>query len=91
MQVLYGIDTTGAKAASEYVTADNVASLGITGDFNSVIDVRLALLLVGAPGSAVAPTVAPTFSLLGTTVTAPIDTKLRSVFTTTFTLRNNAG
>jgi type IV pilus assembly protein PilW len=91
MQVLYGIDTTGAKAVSEYVTADKVATLGITGDFNSVIDVKLALLLVGPFGSAVPPSAAPSFSLLGTAVTAPIDSKLRSVFTTTFTLRNNAG
>jgi type IV pilus assembly protein PilW len=91
MQALYGIDTTGAKAATEYVTADKVATLGITGDFNSVIDVKLALLLVGPFGSAVPPTAAPTYSLLGTAVTTPIDSKLRSVFTTTFTLRNNAG
>jgi type IV pilus assembly protein PilW len=91
MQVLYGIDTTGAKAVTEYVTADQVATLGITSDFNSVIDVKLSLLLVGPFGSAVPPSTAPIFSLLGTTVTAPIDSKLRSVFTTTFTLRNNAG
>ena len=91
MQVLYGIDTTGAKAVTEYVTADKVATLGITGDFNSVIDVKLSLLLVGPFGSAVAPSAVPSFSLLGTAVTAPIDSKLRAVFTTTFTLRNNAG
>jgi type IV pilus assembly protein PilW len=91
MQVLYGVDTTGAKAVTEYVTADKVSLIGITGDFNSVIDVKLALLLVGTFGSAVPPSAPPTFSLLGTTVTAPIDSKLRSVFTTTFTLRNNAG
>jgi type IV pilus assembly protein PilW len=91
MQVLYGIDTTGAKAVTEYVTADQVATLGITSDFNSVIDVKLSLLLVGPFGSAVPPSAAPIFSLLGTAVTAPIDSKLRSVFTTTFTLRNNAG
>ena len=91
MQVLYGVDTTGAKAVSEYVTADKVPTTGITADFNSVIDVKLALLLVGAPGSAVTPTIAPIFSLLGATITAPVDSKLRAVFTTTFTLRNNAG
>ena len=91
MQLLYGIDTTGAKAVTEYVTADKVATLGITGDFNSVIDVKLSLLLVGPLGSAVAPSSVPSFSLLGTAVTAPIDSKLRAVFTTTFTLRNNAG
>ena len=91
MQVLYGIDTTGAKAVAEYVTADKVATLGITQDFNSVIDVKIAVLLVGPIGSSVAPTAVPSFSLLGTTVTAPIDTRLRTVFTTTYTLRNNAG
>jgi type IV pilus assembly protein PilW len=91
MQVLYGVDTTGSKTTAEYVTADQVANLGSTGDFNSVIDVKIALLLVGPPGSAVPGAVAPTYSLLGTVVTAPLDTRLRSVFTTTFTLRNNAG
>jgi len=91
MQVLYGVDTTGAKAATEYVTADKVASTGITGDFNSVIDVRIALLLVGALGTATPSAAAPTYSLLGTIITAPIDTRLRSVFTGAFTLRNNAG
>lgn len=91
MQVLYGVDTTGSSSTAEYVTADKVASTGITGDFNSVIAVKLALLLVGAPGSAAPAAVAPSYSLLGTTVTAPRDTKLRSVFTTTFTLRNTAG
>jgi type IV pilus assembly protein PilW len=91
MQVLYGVDTTGAKAAAEYVTADKVATTGITQDFNSVIDVRIALLLVGAPGTGVPAATAANYSLLGTTVTAPIDSRLRSVFTATFTLRNNAG
>jgi type IV pilus assembly protein PilW len=90
MQVLYGIDTTGAKAVTEYVTADKVATLGITADFNSVIDVKIALLLVGPFGSSASPATVP-YSLLGTAVTAPVDSKLRSVFTTTFTLRNNAG
>jgi hypothetical protein len=90
MQVLYGIDTTGAKAVTEYVTADKVAALGITADFNSVIDVKIALLLVGPFGSSASPATVP-YSLLGTAVTVPVDSKLRSVFTTTFTLRNNAG
>ena len=91
MQVLYGVDTTGGKAAAEYVTADKVATTGITGDFNSVIDIRIAILLAGAPGTGTPSAVAPVYSLLGTAVTTPIDTRLRSVFTSTFTLRNNAG
>ncbi len=82
MQVLYGIDSTGTQAASAYVTADQVA------DFDSVVSVKVAVLSASAAGGAQPPAAAPTFNLLGTTVTAPRDTRARKVFDVTITLRN---
>jgi type IV pilus assembly protein PilW len=91
MQVLYGIDTDGSQRVGQYVTAEKVALLGTTHDFNSVINVRIALLSAGPVGSADLPAVAPVFTLLGTQVTVPKDTRLRKIFTTTIALRNRAG
>jgi type IV pilus assembly protein PilW len=82
MQVLYGIDTNGTHVASAYVTANQVA------DWNTVVGIRVAVLSAGPPGSRSKPTAAPSFTLLGTTVTTPLDTRLRKVFDITITLRN---
>jgi type IV pilus assembly protein PilW len=82
MQVLYGVDTSGTKTISEYVTADQVA------DFNTVMSVKVAVLAASAPGAVRLPTSAPTYSLLGTTVTAPIDSRARQVFDVTIAVRN---
>jgi type IV pilus assembly protein PilW len=82
MQVLYGVDTSGTKTISEYVTADQVA------DFNTVMSVKVAVLAASAPGAVRLPSSAPTYSLLGTTVTAPIDSRARQVFDVTIAVRN---
>jgi type IV pilus assembly protein PilW len=82
MQILYGVDTTGTQTASQYVTADQVP------DFTQVMSVQVAVLAAGPPGSAVRPTVATTYSLFGTNVTAPIDTRARQVFEVTIAARN---
>ncbi|MDP9010039.1 MAG: PilW family protein [Pseudomonadota bacterium] len=82
MQILYGVDTSGAQAVTNYVTADKVT------DFNTVMSVKVALLAASAPGSANPPAVARTFNLLGTTVTAPIDRRSRQVFEETIAVRN---
>ena len=82
MQVLYGIDTTGTKVASAYVTANQVT------DWDSVVAVRVAVLSASPTGAGPKPETAPTFSLLGTTITAPIDTRLRKVFDITVTMRD---
>jgi type IV pilus assembly protein PilW len=82
MQVLYGLDTTGTQTVSEYVTADQVPN------FNSVMSVKVAVLAASPPASVPLPAVAPTYSLLGTTVTAPIDTRARQVFEITIAVRN---
>lgn len=100
MQILYGVDTNGSLAATEYVTADKVPAAAASNpdcaaiagagpvDFNCVVSVRIALLVASPLGAVPAPKQAATYNLLGTLVTAPIDTRLRQVFQTTVTLRN---
>ena len=100
MQILYGVDTTGSLAATEYVTADqlsnavasnpNCAPIAGTGgvEFNCVVSVKIALLVASPLYAIPKPTTARTYNLLGTLVTAPIDTRLRQVFETTISLRN---
>ncbi|MGH8283501.1 MAG: PilW family protein [Gammaproteobacteria bacterium] len=85
MQILYGVDTTGAQMPSEYDTADVVNS---TGNWGNVVSVRVALLLRSETGAAPLPANAPQFNLLGTKINAPKDTRLRRVFTATIGLRN---
>lgn len=99
MQVLYGIDTdkpdatqTGDGIANRYATADLV-----TVATDNVVSARISLLL--ATSNAIntksqAAAVARTYTLAGmtaatgTTVTAPADSRLRKVFTTTVKIRN---
>jgi type IV pilus assembly protein PilW len=81
MQILYGIDTNKSQTVSQYVTADQVL------DFNTVMSVKVAVLAASAPGSAKGP--ALTYNLLGTTVTAPVDTRARQVFEQTIAVRNS--
>jgi type IV pilus assembly protein PilW len=82
MQVLYGVDTTNGQIAGAYVTADKI------GDFNTVMSVKVALLAASPPGSA-RLTGAKTYNLLGTTVTAPNDTRSRQVFEETIAVRDS--
>jgi type IV pilus assembly protein PilW len=84
MQVLYGIDVNATQTVGEYVTADQVA------DFNAVISVKIAVLAASPQGSASTPATAPTFTLLGNTVTAPRDSRSRQVFEITIGVRNSA-
>ena len=89
MQVLYGIDTTGSQTVSEYVTANNVLAQAVNGEgFNGVMSVKVAVLAASAPGAVPKPAAATTYNLLGTLVTAPIDTRARQVFDITIGLRN---
>ena len=100
MQILYGVDTGGSMAATEYVTADQVPTAaaanpdcqGISGsgavDFNCVVSVKVALLVASPLYARTAPKQAQTFNLLGTLVTAPLDTRMRRVFETTVSLRD---
>jgi hypothetical protein len=52
------------------------------------MNVEVAVLVAGPLGSAVAPTVANTYNLFGTVVTAPLDTRARQVFEVTIAARN---
>ena len=67
---------------SEYVTADQVP------DFNQVMSVKVAVLAASNPEALKPPAVAPTYQLLGTTVTAPADSRARQVFEVTVAVRN---
>ncbi len=82
MQILYGLDTVQTRTVGQWVTADQVP------DFTAVMSVHIALLAAGPLGSATLPTVANTYNLLGTIVTAPIDTRNRQVFDVTVGVRN---
>ncbi len=96
MQILYGVDTTGGLAVTRYVTADQVATAAATGNFNGVLNVRISVMAASplyakpanpASGAVVLP---PPLILDGTSVQPPADTRLRRVFETTVTVRNNA-
>jgi hypothetical protein len=80
MQILYGLNTS---SGTSYVTADQVP------DFTEVVSVEVAVLVASPTGSVAAPATAQTFNLLGTTVTAPKDTRLRRVFVKTIGIRND--
>jgi len=92
MQVLYGVDTSGTQTVGEYLTADQVVNTAANPatSFNNVISVKIALLAASQPGVVSPPAAAPTYSLLGTTVTAPRDSRARQVFEVTVSLRNLA-
>lgn len=85
MQVLYGIATPGTQTPSAYVTADQVS------DFGNVVSIKVAVL-AATPPSVARPNIMQQgkFSLLGTQVTAPQDTRIRRVFDTTITVRSAA-
>jgi type IV pilus assembly protein PilW len=83
MQILYGLDTKGTRTVGQWVTADQVP------DFTSVMSVHIALLAAGPPGSAnMGAAAAQPYNLLGTQVTAPVDTRNRQVFDITVGVRN---
>lgn len=79
LQVLYGIGSNGV--ITQYVAGNAVSTA------TPVYTVRLAFLIEGQPGSASASNPV-TFTLLGTTVNVPQDTRLRRVFEMTVKLRN---
>jgi len=88
MQVLYGVDTTGGStltSPNQYLTA---AQVDATNNWANVLSVQLGLLVRSSTGAVPLPAAAPTFDLLNSYITAPRDTRLRHVFTTTIYLRN---
>jgi type IV pilus assembly protein PilW len=91
MQVLYGMDTTGTQTVSEYVTADKVVTTSSPIlNFNNVMSVKVAVLAASQTGAVPTPATPPTYSLLGTMVKVPQDSRARQVFELTIGLRNMA-
>ena len=82
MQVLYGFDITGNQTSYQYMTADQVTN------WAQVASIKVAVLAASAPNAVPTPLVAQTYNLLGTTVTAPIDSRSRQAFDATITVRN---
>jgi type IV pilus assembly protein PilW len=94
MQILYGIDSAPPTyTTNQYVTADKVTQAFVAtspgqATWNNVLSVKVALLVASPLGAVQPPTVAPSYTLLGTTVTAPIDSRSRQVFELTVSARN---
>jgi hypothetical protein len=94
MQILYGVETAlsaGTQTVAQYVTADQVANTSITGDFNGVISVKVALLVASPTGAVQQPAAAAASppNLLGTPwALAKPDGRLRKVYEQTMFLRN---
>lgn len=80
MQVLYGVGLN--HTPSRYVTAVQVS------DWNTVVSIRLGFLLSGTPGSTNPNTPSKIWSVLGTSLKMPADTRLRHTFEITLNLRN---
>jgi len=83
MKVLYGVATGGNEQATEYFDAGHVLN------WPSVTTIKLAFLLEGNLGSSPIPAAAPTYSLLGSSVKVPADSRLRHIFNMTVNTRNN--
>ena len=81
MQVLYGVDTNADGVVDKYVPASTLTAA------TPVYSVRLGFLIEGQPGSA-GPTNPTQFTILGTTVNIPQDTRQRRVYEMTVNLRN---
>jgi len=81
MQISYGLDTNGDRAADQFVTANNVAAA----DWTKVVSVRVSLL-VSSTKDNITSTV-QTYEYNGASVTAA-DRKLRKTFTESIAVRN---
>lgn len=90
MQVLYGVDMTpgdGARAANQYLRADEVAAIPAPGGWSDVVSVRIALL-VRSMKAAARQQSPQTYNLLGVTYGPYPDWNRRRAFVTTISLRN---
>jgi len=81
MQILYGVDNDGDRAANYYVVANNVANM------NQVVSVRISLLVVTLDNYLATQPLTYTYN--GVTTTPPLtDLNIRRIFNTTVALRN---
>ncbi|SDK80304.1 PilW family protein [Microbulbifer yueqingensis] len=83
MQLTYGRDTTGDSIPDSYVTA---AVLNTANDWDSVLSVRVELLVSSTDDNVLQEAQAYTFN--GTTVNNPGDRRLRQVFNSTVGIRS---
>lgn len=83
LQFLYGRDTNGDRVPDSYVTANNVTN------WNNIVSLQIGVLVRSEQeyGNSVD---SRTFTVLGTNVGSFSDHRLRSVFTTTVSVRNRA-
>ena len=84
LQILYGLDTSGNGSADSFVTAANVSNPA------QVISVQIGLL-VSSPDKVGATNSAGPFDVIGTSILASDDKRLRRVYSTTVLLRNRLG
>ncbi len=80
MEIQYGVDTNGDDSPDEYQTATAITG---TNDWDSVVSVKLRLLVVSPDPNVLSAAQSHTFN--GTTVS---DRRMRQVFTTTIAIRN---
>ncbi|MDT8363984.1 MAG: PilW family protein [Nitrosomonas sp.] len=81
MQIDYGVDTDGNRAADVYQTADLVV------DWENVVSVRINLLMQSTEDNITSQPQTYTFN---GTVTTPTDRRLRKTYSTVIALRNRA-
>jgi type IV pilus assembly protein PilW len=84
LQLLYGLDTDGDGSADSFVTAESVSNPA------QVISVQIGLL-VSSPDRVGATNSAGPFDVIGTSIEASDDKRLRRVYSTTVLLRNRLG
>jgi type IV pilus assembly protein PilW len=84
LQLLYGLDTDGDGSADSFVTAESVNNPA------QVISVQIGLL-VSSPDRVGATSSAGPFDVIGTSIVASDDKRLRRVYSTTVLLRNRLG
>ncbi|HZP23957.1 MAG TPA: PilW family protein [Terriglobales bacterium] len=89
MQLLFGVNPTIKGGATSYVRADQVTGVCTDGSWNCVASVSLALLVASPLNTAPPPSATQQYSLLGTKINAPVDTRHRKVYAQTVALRNS--
>ncbi len=84
LQVLYGRNTNAdpARSVDDYVAANQVTN------WKTVVSVRFALLMRSHEEHVRTVPVSQSYDMLGATVTAPSDSRLRRVFSNVVALRN---
>jgi type IV pilus assembly protein PilW len=89
MQILYGLDGDGDRAADQYVTASAIAAA----DWNQVVSIQINWLIQTTEdrlADQATPYVLYDGSTASLTPVTPSDSRLRRVFSSTVAVRNRA-